>query len=398
MKLITTVKRIINEKMGVPDNIVDVAEFLFDKIIGSIHNSVPIEDLVEDGFVIRTNLQVADMPITKFVIGFNLDEYPENALGGVEHYSESEYSDDFILYTEPSKEIRLNIRMLGNKDMVGKDIKEILSNDKNKMISILGHEIKHHYDGFKNRYEGLKTRVDYTSKANVQIGAVQPINDFIFNMYYIHNIENLVRPTELYSLIKTGKITKSGFYKFFTETEIFEKLKRIKNITYDKFIELLKNNIENIKEAFDKNDIDYSGMTDDEIIKRLLDVTIINLNNFKGGSMKDILTQNFGEQIFGFLGKKKEYFKSFVNRLELDFQNSENFFKKEIKYMNINADKMIKKLAKLYDMAEDNPESNLSEITLVHDEVPKPTTKFDTHFKYWSKEKKHPIKKNKPSK
>jgi hypothetical protein len=174
--------------------------------------------------------------------------------------------------------------------------------------------------------------------------------------------------------------------------------KRIKNITYDKFIELLKNNIENIKEAFDKNDIDYSGMTDDEIIKRLLDVTIINLNNFKGGSMKDILTQNFGEQIFGFLGKKKEYFKSFVNRLELDFQNSENFFKKEIKYMNINADKMIKKLAKLYDMAEDNPESNLSEITLVHDEVPKPTTKFDTHFKYWSKEKKHPIKKNKPSK
>lgn len=398
MKLITTVKQIINEKLGVPDNIVNVAEFLYDKTMGSIHNSIPIEDLIEDGLIIRTTTLVADMPITKFVIGFNLDEYPENALAGVDHYSESEYSDDFKISTEPSTTVRLNFRLLGNKDMVGKDIKEILSKDKDKMISILAHEIKHQYDDFKKRYEGLKTRVDYSSKSNVQIGAIKSINELIFSMYYIHNIENLVRPSELYSLIKTGKITKSNFYKFFTENEIFSKLKKMKNLTYDGFIDILKNNINNIKEAFDENDIDYSGMTDDEIIKRLLEITIINLNNYKGGSMKDILSQDILDTFFGLTGKKGQYFKSFINRLELDLENPENFFKKEIKYMNINADKMIKKLAKLYDMTEDNPESNLSEITLVHDEVPKPTTKFDTHFKYWSKEKKHPIKRNKPSK
>lgn len=398
MKLITTVKQIINEKLGVPDNIVNVAELLYNKIIGSIHNSIPIEDLEEDGLTIRIKAQVADMPITKFVIGFKLDEYPENALAGVDHYSESEYSDDFKLSTETSTTVRLNFRLLGNKDMVGKDIKEILSKDKDKMISILAHEIKHQYDDFKKKYEGLKKRVDYSSKSNVQIGAIKPINELIFSMYYIHNIENLVRPSELYSLIKTGKITKSNFYKFFTENEIFSKLKKMKNLTYDGFIDILKNDINNIKHAFDENDIDYSGMTDDEIIKRLLEITLINLNNYKGGSMKDILTQDVLDSFFGFTGKKAQFFKSFINRLELDLENPENFFKKEIKYMNINADKMIKKLAKLYDMAEDNPESNLSEITLVHDEVPKPTTKFDTHFKYWSKEKKHPIKRNKPSK
>jgi hypothetical protein len=398
MKLITTIKHIISEKLGVPDNIDVAAEYLYNTLLSKIHNSIPIDDLVDEELNINANIKVADMPIKGFHIIFKFEEYPENVLAGVEHYSHSEYSGNYSLVNDTSDVIELGIRIMGDKDMIGKDVKKILSDDRDKTISIFAHEIKHHYDSFKQRYEGLKTRIDYSSKSNVQIGNIKPINEFILNLYYIHNIENLVRPSELYSNIKTGRITKSDFYKFFTEHNTFERLKKIKNFTYDKFIEILKSDIDNIKAAFDFNDIEYIGMTDDEIITKLLVITLTNLNNFKGAAMKDLLTQSFGEQILGLRGKKQEYLNSFFKSLELDMDNPGTFFKKEIKTMNINADKMIKKLAKLYDMAEDNTEFDITEITLVHDEAPRQTNKFDKEFKYWSKEKKHPIKRNKPSK
>jgi len=265
------------------------------------------------------------------------------------------------------------------------------------MVAILTHEIKHGYDDFKNQYEGIKTRVDYSSKSNVNVGAITIINNFILDTYYVHNIENLVRPSELYSYIKTGKITKSQFYRFFTENSIFERLKKIKNIKYDNFIENLRNNIDEIKKAFDDNDIDYDGLTDDQIVKEILKITVINLTNYKGSTIQDMLVRSFSEQFFGLSGKKK-FFDDYMKKMEIDVNNPEMFFKKEIKTMSFLADKMIKKLAKLYDMTEPKNDSNINEITLWHDEVPKTTNKFDTEYKFVSLKKRHPIKKKLPSK
>jgi hypothetical protein len=391
MNLINTVKNLIFEKLGVPDNIAEVAEVLYDKIIERIHNNIPIEELVEEKFNIRLNTEVGGMPIRDFNIGFSFEEYPENVLGGMQHQSDSKTTDEYRIKTEKSSNIVLIINILGSSEMNGSDVKNLLP--KEKTVSILAHEIKHHYDDYNKEYEGYKKRVDYTSKSNVRIGRISTVNDLILDMYYIHSIENLVRPSELYSLIKSGKISREQFYKFFTEHEIFKKLKNIRNTTYQSFIQKLKDNIDEIKKAFDDNDIDYDGLTDDQIINRVLDITITNLSNFKASGMQDLLSGDFYTRFFGISGKKKKYFENYLASLEFNLKNPELFFKKEIKIMNILADKMIKKLSKLYDMTETGNETNLTEIIKTHDENPLPKTKFDTHYKYWSKEKKHPIKK-----
>lgn len=391
MKLINTVKNLIVEKLGVPDNITEVAEVLYNKIIEKIHNNIPIEELTEEKFNIRLNTEVGGIPIRGFNIGFSFEEYPENELGGMENHSNSETTDEYRLKTEKSNDIVLIINILGSPEMKGSDVKNLLP--KEKTISILAHEIKHHYDDYNKEYEGYKKRLDYTSKSNVRIGRISTVNELIVDMYYIHSIENLVRPSELYSLIKTGKITREQFYKFFTEHEIFKRLKNIRNTTYQSFIQKLKDNIDEIKTAFDANDIEYEGLTDDQIIKRVLEITITNLGNFKASGMEDLLAIDFHDRFFGLSGKNKKYFENYLASLEFSLKNPEHFFKKEIKIMNIMADKMIKKLSKLYDMTESGNETNLTEIIKTHDENPLPKTKFDKHYKYWSKEKKHQIKK-----
>lgn len=389
MRLINTIKNIIVERLGVPDNIVDVAEVLYDKIIERIHNNIPIEDLLDEKFIIRLNTEVGGMPIRDVKISFTFEDYPENVLGGMQHKSESSRTNDFRLKTDKSTDIILIFNLLGNPNMKGSDVKNILN--KEKTISILAHEIKHHYDDYNNEYEGYKKRLDYSSKSNVRIGMISTMNRLINDMYYIHSIENLVRPSELYSLIKTGKITREQFYKFFTEHNIFKTLKNIKNTTYQNFIQNLKENIDEIKTSFDDNDIDYDMLTDDQIIKKTLEITILNLANFKASGMEDFLVSDFNERFFGLSGKKKKYFEKYLASLEFNLKNPELFFKKEIKNMNIMADKMIKKLFKLYDMTEPGNETNLTEIIKTHDENPLPKTKFDKHYKYWSKEKKPPF-------
>jgi hypothetical protein len=220
MKLINTVKNLIVEKLGVPDNIVEVAKLLYDKLIQRIPDNIPIDLLTDETYNIRIKLTVGDMPITNFIINFTFNEYPENVLGGMKQHSESERTDDYKLKTEKSGEVKLILDILGSPEMKGSDVKNMLT--KEKTISVLAHEIKHHYDDYKNEYEGIKKRLDYSSKSNVRIGRISAVNELITNMYYIHSIENLVRPSELYSLIKTGKITRGQFYKFFTENDIFK--------------------------------------------------------------------------------------------------------------------------------------------------------------------------------
>ena len=59
-------------------------------------------------------------------------------------------------------------------------------------------------------------------------------------MYYIHTIENLVRPTEVAYSMKRKNITKSQFKKFLENNRVYKELLKIKNFSFDDFISQLK--------------------------------------------------------------------------------------------------------------------------------------------------------------
>ena len=385
MRLLQTVSKIISERLGVPDNIADVAEVLYDKIINILPNSIDIDDLQEEEFKIPGKYNVGDITINGFKIGFTYQEYPENTLAGLQHRMAGELSQKmaktFMIYTNYDDIAIIYLNLVGDKSMTGKDVKDIMRNNKNKLISSLAHEIKHYYDSIKNPYEKLTTRADYGAKSDVSLGQITSINKLIHYMYYIHNIENLVRPSEMYTHIKMNKINKKQFYDYFTKHNIIEKLKTIKNYSYDELINDLKNNIPEIKNAFDINNISYEGYSDQQIIDEVFKLTMIALGNFKGDSIRDMLTTSFSEKIFGFNSEKQKFLNKYLNNLKSDVDNPKNFFKKEIKKMNFMAEKTIKKIAKLYDMI-DEPNENLNEIILWHDKQPKKTNKIETEFKF----------------
>jgi hypothetical protein len=393
MKLINTIKKVITEKLGVPDNILEVAEDLYKKILKVIPNSITIEDLVEETFTITDNFDISDMSIDTIYISFEFFEHDKNMLAGMSHSSEAELTKDLMMKSVPSdSEVKIKINIAGDKNMVGKNVKKILKDNSNQIMSVLSHELKHAYDNYKKPYENLKSRTHYALGQNFNLGAIQPINKFINYCYFIHEIENLVRPTEFASLMKSKKINKKDFYKFITENELFKKLNQIKNFTYEKLLEELKNDIPEIKEAFDVSDINYDEeSSDEEIIDKLLKLFMINVINFKSQFMREILTTNFIEQFIGLSGEKQKFFDSFVHEIMKYKENYKGFIKKEEKHFKIVADNVIRKISKLYDLAIDNEPNEIKEITLVYDDVNNKTKYFDTELKYIPKKLRHPI-------
>jgi hypothetical protein len=97
----------------------------------------------------------------------------------------------------------------------------------------MAHELKHGYDTFKKRTYNLSKHIDYTIFSNADFGRITPLTEFLFYSYYIHNIENLVRPTEMAASIELNKTKPNEFYKFFVESEIFQTLKKIKELTFE---------------------------------------------------------------------------------------------------------------------------------------------------------------------
>jgi hypothetical protein len=170
--------------------------------------------------------------------------------------------------------------------------------------------------------------------------------------------------------MRSKNITKSQFLNFLENNRVFKQLVEIKNFTFDDFINQLKENEDRLDALIDHIGEDPSEMTLDEKINRVLEVAYIDLVNNRmeifvqmtNHHMDDML--KFGGQL-GLLPnhlekdvKKLEKtdevrskFLSYVMKYE---KNPTKFFEDEIENFQYIANKMIKKISKLYAMAKDD--------------------------------------------
>jgi hypothetical protein len=165
-------------------------------------------------------------------------------------------------------------------------------------------------------------------------------------------IENLVRPSEFAGAIDAAGITKKEFYNFLMDNRTYKRLVEIRDFTYDKLKEELKNDMSKILEVFKANDIDYLGLSEDQIIDKTLKLFFINLKNWKAEMFHRLLSTNFIESLMGFSNEKEKFFRKYINNLEKFGDNYSKYFEYEEKMFNFVATKMIKKIGKLYDMTK----------------------------------------------
>ena len=185
---------------------------------------------------------------------------------------------------------------------------------------------------------------------------------------------------------------------------MFRELVEIKNFTFDDFISQLKESEDRLDALIDHIGEDPSNMTIDEKINRVLELVYIDLVNNKmqmfmtmtEHSMDDFL--RFGGQL-GLLpsgaeekikalektDEIRQKFYSYVMKYE---KNPTKFFEDEIENFQYIANKMIKKISKVYALAKDDEQVSESILNWdLHQQIMEKKygkRKIETKYKNWN--------------
>lgn len=357
MNLKENIKQAIDEVLGVPDNIVNVANQIYDEVIDHIEDDENISDFDNVHTYIKGKFKVGDLKFKTIEYIFDFRENDQDSdigMIGMATGGSFKVTKKFKIKSTLDKDtFHIKFVLFAPKSATGKEIKEYLKSEKNEFISSVTHELKHKYDDYKKPKTSLTDRGEYSTYTNMRFGDIDPINKFIHHLYFIHTIENLVRPSELAGAMESGEITKKDFYNFLMNNRVYKELKKIQNFTYEGFRQELMDYIDKIKFLFENNNIEYEGLTDEQIVDKTLDLVLLNVKQWNAENVQKLLSDNPIEFFIGFRGKKDKYFRKYLHKLLKYDGDSKRYFKYEEKVFNMIADKMIRKISKLFAMAKD---------------------------------------------
>ena len=379
MKIIITENQLkfINEALGVPDNILDAAEMLYDIVERDIKSIDSVEEEYEfDGEI---QLELGDkhkVMIDSYELKVKIEEIEDQegvldiismGMGGSFLFNRDVYMKE----TEPSTTLELTITFAVGENWEPEGLIQKMEEDRAEQVASLAHEIKHKYDKQSKQFGLIGPDALYQAtqrRGNFGI----PVLDRVFfrYMYYIHGIENLVRPVEVASLMKSKNITKSQFREFIENSRVYRELVEIKNFTFEDFINQLKENEDRLDALIAHIDEDPSNMTLDEKINRVLEVSYIDLVNnrmemfvrmtehrmddmIKFAGQLGMLPPNLDDEIKK-LEKTDEVRRKFLSYVMKYQKNPTKFFEDEIENFQYIANKMIKKISKVYALAKDD--------------------------------------------
>ncbi len=361
----------INEKMGVPDNIINSATNLYNLILSDFEkrsaDNTTISEMMNSGFSgeyqidLSIAIEVSDLKFNSVELQVGL--LPATSLEkdkvdviscGVANMPDRQ--EKYKLYYDKSLidkiDMRVNFAIGAEAKFI--DICDYLIKDRSHTIGILSHELKHVYDKYMFGKSFLEDIVDYQTWANTRTG-FRALDDFIYYLYVISKTESLVRPTEIAGQLVTSDITKSDFKEFLQQNSTYKNLITIKNFTYEGLKKDLLKDIDKVRNLFS----DLTNETDEEVIESALEITYKMMVGESAENMADILRlgdpqlqkmRDLEMRIFG-MCKDTEFFKKYVSKRI--FNNTDEFFLYWEKKLNFEANKVIKKIIKLYDMCKD---------------------------------------------
>lgn len=365
------IKKILKEEVGVPRGIADAAQQLYNDIISRLKRKTVTGN---SNFTLRfknTNKKYSFSDFQKFEtidVEFEFDGYDEIdthkgiLVLGLGHNGMSQLDDGFRLINVDYDTIKLSINLAiptSISEVDNKIIIQTLQDNKSLIMSSLTHELKHAYDGYKKPSETVKQRSLYSAYSGTRF-SIEELNKFVYYLYFITAIENLVRPSEIFSLMQQGDISQKDFLDFIRSNRTYSTLKDINEFSLENMIKSLKQKPEEIDE-FLSNVEDYEiPESIDEKINDLLKIVYFELQKNTLRRAYSILANNFFESLFGLSEEKTKFLSSFENEI-LRFRNNPlKYFEFQEKKFKFVSEKMMRRLSKLYSLAKPNP------IKLVH--------------------------------
>lgn len=361
-------KKTLKEALGVPKNILEVADKLTKEFIELIPDDSDFDELNNEKFIIRINDNISDMSIDDIVVELELFENQTPVFVGMSFNIPRRLEKDIKLYSKGQEGlINLSIRIALPKESNGEEVKSFLNDNIGKITSSFAHELKHAYDDYKNPKISVTKLSKYVTSSNFSTG-IEGIQKFLFYMYFANDIESLVRPSEFASSLRTNQINSEKFYNFLTNSDVYQRFQTLKNYDLNTLYNSLYSEIDEIKEIIENLDIE---VPDDkkEIIDKFLEVTYITLANKQMGIIEKMMISNLFEEILGLPPEKVDFLNKNLKNLRKYEKNPLKFFENEIKFINFVGDKMIKKISKLYNMLKDNEKiktESIHDFTLYH--------------------------------
>lgn len=374
------IESILHEELGVPSNIVEVAKLISDEIYNQTRNIFSGNGNVDTGdypMTFRLNTNISDLTIKRisFVLEIRRANIDELSLAGAGFNPRQSVDYNKFVYVSKKDPSDLHIMLKffipedEDEDVSYGDFLTYYQENYNDIVNNISHEIKHAYDHFKKPEESIPSSVEYQSSIGFGFG-VKPLHEFFFDVYYSHQTENLVRATEIYTKIKTDNISKKEFLEFLLKTESYERYKKLKNYTFDELYNSLLNYVDVIKDRLDSNDIDIPE-TDDEVVKLILNLAYTNITDKKIDSLNNRLSVGFAEALMGIdpESDKGKFFAKNVSKFTKYEDDYLGFYKNEIKKFNKVGDEMIKKISKLYAIANDEDSKQSDVIIKIYNKV-----------------------------
>jgi hypothetical protein len=377
MKIILTENqlRFITEALGVPDSILGAAEEIYDLISQDLKSITTKDEKYE--FYNEVDIELGNkkkINIGDFELVVNIEEYPTQIKGKPVIISmgmgQSFHFDRKVMMKriQKSETAEIEITFGVGENWEPSDLYDVYVEDRSEHLGSIAHELKHKYDKQSKELDLIGRDAEYRATHNYGSFGI-PIIDgtFMRYLYYTTIAENLVRTTEVASQLKSDNITKSQFKDFLSNNRVYRELLEIKNFTFEKLIEGLRKDMDKVDEVLIHIDEDPSELTEEQKIRRILEIVYINLVNTKMSTFIDMTSNSRDElrSLFrGLMGsslvddeeeKKMDKLKNkFANHISKYKGNTTQFFKDEIENFNYIATKMLKKIGKLYAMAKDD--------------------------------------------
>ena len=335
------IRCLLNEIAGVPDNIVEMGEFLYEKFLFLANLNRGI-DRMNGGHVFEGNFSINDFKFStldlKIILKESYDIHPKKfhvkkmaiiPLGGL-------LAQNF--FSRPmGTTITIEIDMVydGYSNNINRDLIEFIQKNKSYFLGGFVHELKHAYDLYKNDKMGLRQAVDYMAAEKLDLSEILAVKRFLYMMYFIHDIENGVKASEMMAITKTESITKEKFKSFLETTEIYKLLLLAKKYSFEQMRNELLEDINNLKMTLFTSGMFIAHLSDDEIIDEVLRSSFEVIKDYKNKIMK-------------LLGCSKD----FINHLNSVTTGDDHitFFKKEIDKINIGGRQGIRKIAGIFDL------------------------------------------------
>jgi hypothetical protein len=244
----------------------------------------------------------------------------------------------------PEIEILLNVPNNTTKN----EILNFLKNKRTEITSVITHELKHFIDRKLENNTSLDNRVKYRvlTQYRKDISPFKTITNLLFDLYFLSETENLVRPSEFKSIFTTRKLTKKDFLETYLKSDFHKIYKRSEELTYESFISKLK------EEATKKYGEDHLNDVSSDILAMAIeniktigeDLISASVSRFANdytmyGGELNITKKSFDSFL------KKQFFLKKDKSGKIDLVNT---FKAIISNMNYVAKKMKQKIGKVY--------------------------------------------------